>query len=77
MIADYTKENEEMNNRYTKTYYLVAGNNEQVDDEMFTNKAKAIKQANANKKLGIKWDILIYKGCEDDELANYIGQVTP
>ena len=52
-----------------KTYYLLT--DLQGDDELFTNKAKAIKEA---KKQG-KTDIMIFRGREDDELANYIGQV--
>ena len=66
-----------MNNENNKTYYLVAGDNTgNIDDEMFTNKAKAVKEAKARVKQGLRWDILIYKGCEDDKMANYIGQVT-
>ena len=60
-----------MNNRYNKIYYLVIDSEGLLDDELFTNKAKAIKEAKTRKK----WDVAIFQGCKDDELAMYIGQL--
>jgi len=78
-----------MNDQYNITYYNLSestlcdkGFGEQIEDilwdEDYTNKAKVLKayaKALKTASKGNRVEVMVFKGCKDDEHALYIGQL--
>ena len=56
---------------YKKRFYLVRGDNVLTDDEIYTRKTEALKEAKARGETSIAF----YNGSDDDQMAFYRGEI--